>query len=110
MGTLLKTLKIPCAFCHGKGVDPFQIMSRLSLCCVCGGTGKVEVSVPYIRCAHCRGTGSIKTLTCTVCRGKGVIPPVDEPNQVCEVCGGTGDDPSIYAMDCLACRGRGRVA
>lgn len=85
-------------------------MSHLSLCCVCGGTGKVEVKEPYIRCAHCRGTGAIKTLTCTVCRGKGVIPPVKEPNRVCERCGGTGDDASIPSMDCLACRGRGRVA
>ena len=100
---------IICAFCRGAGKDPFDIMSSLSTCCVCGGRGTVTVSTPHVRCAHCRGTGAIKTLTCTVCRGKGVIPVTDEPRISCSACGGSGDDGSAPAMACLRCHGRGWV-
>lgn len=100
---------IVCAFCRGAGTDPFDIMSSLSTCCVCGGRGTVTVSTPHARCAHCRGTGAIKTLTCTVCRGKGVIPVTGEPRICCSACGGSGDDGSAPAMACLRCHGRGWV-
>jgi len=69
----------------------------------------VEVGVPYLCCAHCRGTGAIKTLTCTVCRGKGFVAAAVGPTLVCPECQGTGDDSSAPAMDCLKCRGRGWV-
>lgn len=101
---------LPCIFCSGKGTDPFGIMSRLSDCPVCRGTGVVQVQVPYGRCAHCQGSGAIKRLTCTVCRGKGRVPAALGPTIVCPDCQGTGDDSSAPAMDCLTCRGRGRVA
>ena len=35
--------EVACAFCGGRGKDPFGIMSWLSTCCVCGGTGVVQV-------------------------------------------------------------------
>ena len=35
--------ELTCAFCRGRGRDPFDIMSSLSTCCVCGGSGKVLV-------------------------------------------------------------------
>ena len=99
-----------CAFCHGSGVDPFDVMSSLSTCCVCGGVGKVSVPSPAIPCAHCRGSGAVKTLTCTVCGGKGSVAMPALPILICPVCHGTGDDRSASAMACLRCRGRGCVS
>jgi hypothetical protein len=99
-----------CAFCRGRGKDPFGIMSSLSTCCVCGGSGTVKVPLPSIPCAHCQGTGAIKTLTCTVCSGKGAVFRPASPMLRCPVCRGTGDDSSAPAMACLECRGRGFIA
>ena len=104
------TVEVSCAFCHGVGLDPYQVMSALSRCCVCGGSGTVRVRTPFVPCAHCQGTGSVKTLTCTVCKGKGVIPALVGPTQVCPTCGGTGDEHSAPALECLSCHGRGRVS
>jgi DnaJ-class molecular chaperone len=104
-----KSVEVPCSFCGGKGKDPFEIMSALSTCCVCGGRGVVRVKTPYTHCAHCRGTGAIKTLTCTVCGGKGFLPAAVSPSVICPECRGTGDDTSAPAMACLTCRGRGWV-
>jgi len=101
--------EVACAFCRGMGRDPFDIMSSLSTCCVCGGRGTVMVPAPHARCAHCRGTGAIKTLTCTVCGGKGAVPVLDGPRMDCAECGGSGDDGSAHAMACLRCRGRGSL-
>ena len=105
-----KLVSITCAFCRGSGSDPFGIMSYLSTCCVCGGRGKVTISTPYRRCAHCSGTGAVKTLTCTACMGKGVLPITTEDTRICPVCCGSGDDHSASAMYCLRCRGRGYVS
>jgi DnaJ-class molecular chaperone len=104
-----KSVEVRCSFCGGKGKDPFDIMSSLSLCCVCGGRGVVQVKTPYTHCAHCRGTGAIRTLTCTVCGGKGFLPASAGPTAVCTECLGTGDDASAPAMNCLTCRGWGWV-
>ena len=67
-------MEVTCSFCGGHGTDPFGIMSWLSTCCVCGGRGVVQVPASHRRCAHCQGTGAIKTFTCTVCRGTGYVP------------------------------------
>lgn len=101
--------ELTCAFCRGRGRDPFDIMSSLSTCCVCGGSGKVRVQAPAIACAHCRGTGAVKTLTCTTCGGKGAVHRPSLPTVLCPVCQGSGDDASAPAMDCLQCRGTGRI-
>ena len=105
-----QTVRLPCAFCGGKGKDPFAVMSVLSTRCVCGGKSVVAAEAPYVRCAHCNGSGAIKTLTCTVCGGKGIVAAADGPTVVCPECQGTGDDASAPAMDCLRCRGRGWIA
>ena len=100
---------LPCIYCAGKGLDPFGIMSPLSDCQVCLGKSVVKVPVPYVACAHCRGSGAIKRLTCTVCCGKGKLAAAVGPTIVCPDCQGSGDDNSNPAMDCLTCRGRGRI-
>lgn len=99
--------KIVCAFCRGTGKDPFDIMSSLSTCGVCGGRGRVIAPAPHARCAHCDGTGAIKTFTCTVCGGTGVVSVPDGPRIGCPECRGSGDDASAPAMACLRCHGRG---
>ncbi|WP_157212261.1 hypothetical protein [Desulfomonile tiedjei] len=101
--------EVTCSFCSGTGTDPFGIMSWISKCCICGGTGRVLVRTPHVRCAHCKGTGAIKTLTCTVCMGTGFVPLPSKPTVVCPECHGSGDDQSASAMACLKCRGRGFV-
>ena len=100
--------ELACSFCRGHGKDPFGIMSWLSTCCVCGGRGRVRVAAPYQRCAHCRGTGAIKTFTCTVCRGTGYVPMLPGPLRACPECRGTGDE-AASALACMVCRGRGWV-
>jgi DnaJ-class molecular chaperone len=101
--------EVSCAFCHGTGTDPFGILSWLSQCCVCDGKGVTQVQGPQESCAHCRGSGAIKTFTCTVCGGKGLVPLRAGDTAVCPECQGTGDDVSASAMACLKCRGRGWV-
>jgi RecJ-like exonuclease len=66
------------------------------------------VATPYRRCAHCRGTGAIKTFTCTVCRGTGYVPVIPGLLHACPECQGTGDD-TASALACITCRGRGWV-
>ena len=107
--TVSADAEVNCAFCRGKGKDPFEVMSALSICCVCGGNGKVRVDAPRAACAHCRGTGAVKTLTCTTCGGKGAIALPALPTVSCPVCHGTGDEASAPALACLKCRGRGWI-
>lgn len=108
-GGVVKAEEIPCAFCSGRGHDPFGIPSEFSTCCVCGGRGHVWVAAPHLVCAHCQGSGAVKTFTCTVCGGKGAVPAWPEATEPCPECGGSGDDRSAGSLDCLACRGTGRV-
>ena len=105
----LKLVEVECAFCRGKGKDPFGIMSRLSTCCVCGGKGAVTVAEAYVMCRACSGTGvePFSRLTCLACRGKGVIT-VAQPTETCPICSGTGlHTPHLY---CLRCHGAGVVS
>jgi DnaJ-class molecular chaperone len=101
-------VEVTCSFCGGHGKDPFGIMSWLSTCCVCGGRGVVRVAAPARPCAHCRGTGAVKTFTCTVCRGTGFVPLTPGPRLQCPECRGTGAD-AASGLACLSCRGRGWV-
>jgi len=105
----LNTAEVTCSFCGGSGRDPFGIMSWASTCCVCGGRGVVVVAPPYTRCAHCGGTGAVKTFACTACMGKGYVSLPEGPIETCPDCHGSGDDHSAPAMYCLRCRGRGFV-
>ena len=68
--------EIKCAFCKGRGKDPFEILSPLSNCPVCHGRGVVKVRKPYEKCKACDGTGvyARSHLYCWTCHGKGVVP------------------------------------
>ena len=111
-------IAVTCAFCHSKGRDPFGIISPLSTCQVCGGTGRRTLRQPTVRCAYCRGTGVHPgtRMTCTTCHGVGTVPaPADAVR--CPCCGGTGgarDWPDYIWPDslfsCPGCGGKGVVA
>jgi len=66
---------LKCAYCYGRGTDPFGCPSPSSKCAVCGGKGYNRVVVPYATCTACGGTGKLlgRRMTCTTCKGKGVI-------------------------------------
>ena len=103
--------EITCAFCGGKGKDPFGVFSSLSECCVCGGMGANPVEEPYVQCAFCKGTGVYprSRLTCTACGGLGVHV-VTERTKTCPNCLGHGAEPaSESGFYCLVCHGAGIV-
>jgi len=69
--------EIICAFCKGKGKDPFGIPSKLSSCQACRGKGRITIAdIPHETCGACKGTGVFAhhRLPCSVCGGKGVVP------------------------------------
>ncbi len=98
---------IKCTFCHGKGTDPFEVMSKLSRCSICHGKGEVMIQEPFAPCAYCHGTGVHRDsrMSCLVCHGKGVVH-IDRSSNTCELCGGTGRQPGEY-LPCLMCKGKG---
>ncbi|MFH1891850.1 MAG: zinc finger domain-containing protein [Candidatus Zixiibacteriota bacterium] len=101
--------EVTCAFCKGKGKDPFELLSELATCQVCGGVGMVEVNEPTVNCAFCKSTGVYPhqaRVTCTVCNGKGVIT-VEGPTVECPECDSTG--ATISGLPCLRCRGKGVI-
>jgi len=101
--------EIKCAFCKGKGIDPFRILSSISICPICEGKGKVKVEEPYIGCAFCHGTGVYPhtRLSCTVCMGTGVVT-FREPKITCPECKGKGQKFST-SYPCLRCGGKGII-
>jgi len=102
--------EIICAFCKGKGIDPFDLLSKLATCQVCGGKGKVTISEPAIKCAYCRGTGVHPygvRITCTVCGGKGMVTVRGE-TEVCKDCKGSGR-AFESGLPCLSCKGKGVI-
>ena len=78
------------AFCRSRGRDPFDIMSFLSTC------------------VHCKGTGIVKII-CATCGGRGSISQSLQPTVSCPVCKGSGDDASAPAIACLKCGGKGLI-
>ena len=103
--------QIMCAFCKGKGKDPFDLLSELATCQVCCGTGKVEVKEPAIKCVYCKGSGVYHNtrITCTVCNGKGMVTAPKGVTDQCPECEGTGTAMGS-GMPCLNCRGKGVVS
>ena len=113
MTTQAHTLtEIQCAFCRGKGKDPFEVFSHLSTCCICGGRGANRVEEPYVQCAFCGGRGVYphSRLTCTACGGLGVHHVADR-TKTCPNCLGSGVEPASRQSGfyCLVCHGAGAV-
>ena len=100
--------EVKCAFCNGKGKDPWGLMSVLADCQVCKGRGTVMIEEPYENCSVCHGTGVQynKRLNCLACGGKGVLP-VREGMKTCPECGGSGK--GAMGLYCLKCKGRGKI-
>lgn len=105
------TAIVECAFCGGKGRDPFEVMSPISTCPVCSGRREVEVREPAGDCVFCSGTGAHprSRLTCTACLGRGKLF-VDGADELCPGCGGTGRAISELSLPCLLCQGSGVVS
>jgi DnaJ-class molecular chaperone len=99
---------IPCAFCQGRGVDPFHALSDRSTCGSCQGRGTVVVPMPHVRCVYCSGTGSHKTYRCLICGGSGVVAALVGPTRTCPDCEGKAFESSS-GLACLTCKGRGVV-
>ena len=102
-------VEVQCAFCRGKGKDPFKLLSPLSACGVCGGKGKVMIEKPYATCTFCGGTGihPCSRLTCTACMGEGVMH-VEEPTETCPLC--KGKEVGSGRNYCLRCNGAGVIS
>ena len=66
---------VACAFCRGRGVDPFGVPSKLSQCQVCKGRKNNFIIEPYQKCLACAGSGVFKhhRLPCSVCGGRGYL-------------------------------------
>jgi len=108
----MKTKTVMCAFCRGKGKDPFDLLSELATCQVCGGTGKVEVEESAIKCVFCKATGVYprnSRVTCTVCAGKGMVAIPKGTTEQCPKCKGTGTAKDS-GLPCLGCKGKGVVS
>lgn len=110
-----QTTIVTCAFCVGRGRDPFGLLSPLSTCQVCGGVGKHTLSLPIATCAYCRGTGvhPHSRLTCTSCKGIGMVHiPADAV--VCPACLRTGRAADSNwpdsSLSCGYCGGKGLVS
>jgi len=101
---------ITCAFCKGTGKDPFDLLSELALCQVCGGTAKVYVEYPAIECAFCKGTGvhPHTRISCSVCEGKGSVTHNKGNDEQCPECNGKGHKVSEN-LPCSNCGGKGFV-
>ncbi len=100
--------EIRCAFCHGRGTDPFNVLSDRSVCSSCGGRGTLLVAVPHMPCVYCDGSGSFKTFRCPVCEGAGAIAAPEGPTRTCPSCDGLAFERSS-GLVCLTCHGRGTL-
>ena len=104
----MKRTEMKCAFCEGKGKDPFGVPSAESRCQVCAGKGKNTLQQKGTRkCNFCNASGKhpIERLTCPVCKGYGVFEFNGE-GEMCFQCQGTGREESHY-FPCAYCHGYG---
>ncbi len=97
---------ITCAFCGGKGKDPYDLLSVSAYCLVCNGQGHVTITEPYKKCLFCSGTGKSPLgarVSCIVCLGKGYYHC--DSDKVCGQCKGKGK--SNDGLPCTKCGGKG---
>ncbi|MCK4325143.1 hypothetical protein KAW55_00130 [bacterium] len=102
---LLRDERYDCAFCSGTGEKP-----KGSVCSVCRGSKRIQLTPPVVKCASCKGRGEEKprtNITCTPCRGKGYVSVV-EPVEVCSTCNGVGRTRGSN-LACVQCKGIGAI-
>lgn len=101
--------KITCAFCKGKGKDPFGVPSKLSNCQVCNGRGTAQVVKPVEPCPYCKGKGIFfyHRMPCTVCGGKGSVTKIKGEKR-CAKCTGKGQNQES-GLPCSTCDGLGAI-
>lgn len=108
-------IEVVCAFCAGKGTDPFKVMYVGSRCQVCGGTGVRKLAAPVAWCRFCEGTGVYpgSRLTCTSCGGVGQVM-IPDGAVTCLACEGSGRARDDFwpesPLPCGRCGGKGVVA
>jgi len=97
--------KVVCGYCRGTGKDPFGVMSPLSTCQVCGGTGRHKLHLSKATCNFCAGSGIHpgSRQTCLPCKGVGIIE-AQEGAANCPDCKGSGKCGVFY---CTTCKGQG---
>jgi DnaJ-class molecular chaperone len=98
--------KIKCTFCSGTGKDPFDLLSPVSDCLVCNGSGYTEVTEPMKKCIFCSGSGKNPLgarITCIVCGGKGFN--TIKGDALCNPCKGSGR--ATDGLPCTRCGGTG---
>ena len=97
---------IKCSFCIGTGKDPYELLSSISDCQVCNGSGQILMDEPFKKCVFCSGTGKNPLgarITCIVCGGKGHNHY--QNNTKCTQCKGSGK--SSDGLPCTRCKGIG---
>jgi DnaJ-class molecular chaperone len=110
----LQQVEVECAFCKGTGKDQFDLLSGVSTCQVCSGSGKRMLTAPVARCAYCGGSGvhPHSRMVCMTCRGAGQVS-VPEDAVTCPGCSGTGKESRhVYSdsvLPCTVCGGKGLV-
>lgn len=108
-----KEKEIKCAYCGGKGIDPFGLLHPGAKCQVCEGRGRVSIAVfedKLVECRYCRGTGKhpFTRMTCSACKGKGVIIADKKSTETCPECKGTGSTFQKN-LPCSRCGGTGTI-
>ncbi|MBU3965740.1 hypothetical protein KKG29_01200 [Patescibacteria group bacterium] len=100
---------ITCAFCKGKGKDPFEVPSKLSNCQVCNGRGRAQVIEPVEICPYCKGSGIFfnHRMPCAVCGGRGAVTKIKGEKR-CAKCKGDGREQGSD-LPCASCYGLGAI-
>ena len=102
---MTKITTITCAFCKGRGIDPFGIPSELSKCQVCGGRKVNVVISPFEECPACLGTGVYKyhRLDCAVCKGRGQVSKVAGKDRTLDCKPGSREEEMLNIETGLPC-------
>jgi len=106
--------EIKCAYCGGKGLDPFGSLRPATKCQVCVGSGRISITIfedkKLVKCQYCRGTGRhpFTRMTCTSCKGKGALLVNKKAGKVCPDCQGSGATAQKN-LPCRRCDGSGMI-
>lgn len=104
--------KVQCAFCKGRGRDPFGVIYEGSICSVCSGSGEHSILKPHVQCAYCKG-GGVEFGTrnpCLGCHGRGHVSLGSKkgPLTRCPSCRGGGMEQETKLV-CSRCHGTGML-